>query len=460
MPYFIKVLNWFQTTIANSRKGFIDVAYSMVPQVARAIAGFAITIMIARGLGPTGLGQYALAYSFSDLVFSLSDLGIGQTAIRYASRAFILEDTDEQFAILRWAFRIRLILVFFIVFLLFLLAPFIANQIWHLSTLTGLIRLSLFAGVFGALAGVPTIYFQSQKRFDMVAKILLLQTIISMSGFLFLAIINQWSVSLVIILNLVATGVGAIIFLFSIPKKAYFTIADIKHITKARILTALRGPLNDNVIDNTLDHNSPNSFATYMLLASILIMAIMRVDVWLMGVFLTKDQIGVYTVAARFTIPLIMVLSATNTALWPRVSNLVNYQAILILLNKIFRLCALLACFCFLYSIFFPLLTPLLLGSKYNSSIFLGQLLCMRYTLAILFIPVALIGYSFGLVKIYFWMNLLQLIVVVTINIFLLPIYGPIGSAIALIVNEMIGLTITGFFVNRKISSFRKKCYV
>ncbi len=181
----------------------------------------------------------------------------------------------------------------------------------------------------------------------------------------------------------------------------------------------------------------------------------MRVDVWLMGFFLAKDQIGIYSIASRFTLPLVMVLSATSNALWPRISNMVNYQSILVLLRKIFRLCVFVAVFCLFYSIFFPLLVPWLLGPKYAGSILLGQLLCVRYALAILFIPAGLIGYSFGLVRVYFWMNLLQLIVVMTINIFLLPIYGPIGSAVALIVNEMIGLAITGVFIIRKISSLK-----
>ena len=67
--------------------GMRDVALGLVPQGLAAITGFVGSVLIARGLGPARLGEYALVMSVAGLATSLADLGVGQTAIRFAARA-------------------------------------------------------------------------------------------------------------------------------------------------------------------------------------------------------------------------------------------------------------------------------------------------------------------------------------------------------------------------------------
>jgi len=192
-----------------------------------------------------------------------------------------------------------------------------------------------------------------------------------------------------------------------------------------------------------------------MLLSSVIVMLILRADVWLMGVFLDQSQIGVYSAAIRFTLPLTIVLGAINTALWPRASTSIRVQDTLALLRKTFRLTLLVAMVGLPYAIGAPLLAPWLFGSRYAGSVLLGQLLCLRYLFSMFTCPIGIVGYNFGLVRVYWLVNLLQLIAVVVINVLLLPIYGPIGSAVALFTNDAFGFVVIGTLIWRKMAQMK-----
>jgi O-antigen/teichoic acid export membrane protein len=122
------------------------------------------------------------------------------------------------------------------------------------------------------------------------------------------------------------------------------------------------------------------------------------------------------------------------------------------MMSKVFKISLVFFSAGLIYAIFVPRLAPALFGVKYIDSIKIGQLLCLRYCLSLIINPLHMMGYNFGLVKIYWLINLIQLIFVVIVNILLLPLYGPIGAAIALIVNELIGLFLILPLILRKLS--------
>lgn len=448
---FKKVISWLIKTATDSRKGIEDVIISMIPQAAALIAGLVSSILVARGLGPDGMGKYALILSVSGLVTELSDLGIGQTAIRFASRAASLGETQDQFAVLRWAFRLRVSLVFLVTAIAFALAPVVSQKMWHAASLTPLVRLGLWTGIFGAIASVPMIYFQSLKRFKMNTVISVGKTLISLISILVIAWFNIWSLKWVIIASLIGSGLGAFTFLLSVPRATFFTVSEFQQLLRAKLRNFWRAPDQGVANSESPDASGVNSFAFFMLLSTIIVSLILRADVWLMGAFLDKSQLGLYSVATRFTLPLVMVLGALNTALWPRASALTSPQKIKELLQKTFRLSLVVAVGGAIYAIFAPLLTPWVFGSDYGSAILLGQILSLRYCLSILMSPIGVIGYSFGLVRVYWWINVIQLFVVVGVNLLLLSRIGAMGSALALIANEVVGFTIIGIIIRRKV---------
>ncbi len=454
--YLTNLFEWFAESFSGSRKGIEDTVVSLIPQAVTLLAGIITTALIARGLGPTGMGKYALISSVSGLAAVLSDLGIGGTAIRFASQSASLGDTARQFAVLRWAFRLRMLLLFMVTAVIFLAIPVVAQRIWNAGNMIHLLRLSLFIGIFGAVSSVPIIYFQSLKRFKMNATVSVGQTLLSFAGILVIALLNKWSLELIIIVSILASGIASLIFLSLVPKPAIFNIQELRLLVKSKIKYIFQMPMKYSNDTEAIGDSGIHTFAIYMILSAIVVQLTLRADIWLMGVYIDKSQIGLYSVATKFTMPLAMLLGAMNTALWPRASALISYKKAVGLLKKTFRLSSIVFIGGIIYAILAPILTPYIFGRAYADAILLGQILCLRYCLAILISPIGLIGYSLGFVRIYWWINFMQMIVVIGINLLLLPKIGVIGSALALIVNEIVGGLCIGIIIKRKMLEINK----
>lgn len=452
MTLLRELYGWFLSTVNDSRKGIRDVVVLMIPQGVAVIAAFFATVLIARGLGTAGLGRYALVLSVSGIAASLSDLGVGQTAIRFASRAAAAGDNDAQMAVLRWAFRLRMMLAFFVTLAFILAAPLLADQIWHAPDLTPLIRISLVGGIFAALASVPAIYFQSLKQFGRNARINVAQTLISLLGIGIIAATGAWSVHLVIVVSLIASAIGALVFLFSIPRVALVGRGPLPDTARGVLRKMWMNPLQGGTGEQLLDNDTPTTFVRYNLASTVIVLVVLRLDVWLMKIFLDESTIGIYHVATRFATPLTILLTAIGGALWPRASSQVALDDIRVLIRKTFRLSVAVGGLAAVYAIVVPIFAPLFFGPAYAGSTFLGQILCLRYAFAIVIAPIGVIGYSLGMVRIYWLINLLQLVIVYIINIVFLPTLGPLASALALLANELVGVLLAGTIVWRKIS--------
>ena len=435
-------LSW--STLRSSRRAVADTLVSAIPQMIGVFTGFIGSILIARGLGPAGMGQYALVLSMAGIATTLSDLGIGQTAIRYASRAAADGDVPVQMAVLRWALRWRLTLVMLMTTVFFLIAPFVATHIWHSAALTPYLRLGLLGGIFAALASVPAVYFQSIKRFSTNATVTSAQKIISFAGILLLAAWGLWSLRNLIVVSLVASAVGAFAFLAIVPKAALWSRGALHELRGMNLRRFLSSPTMPRDAGSGLDSSTPTTFVRFHMLSTVLSMLIMRADVWMMGYFLDKSQLGVYSAATMFTLPLVIVIGAMGTALWPRASGVTDPHQLLVLLRKTLGCSVLLALAMFVYAVSAPLLAPALLGRAYEDSCLIGQVLSLRYCIALLTTTLGIIGYGFGLVRVYWRINLAQIVMVFIIMWTLLPIYGPLGAAIALVANEIIGVALTG----------------
>ena len=411
----------------------------MLPQAITVLTGVLSAILLARGLGPQGLGQYALVLSLSGLLAGLSDLGIGQTAIRFASRASAQGQVDELYRVHRWAFRTRMTLALSMAAAGYVLVPWLVGGLWRDDTLIQPAQLGLLTGVLSAAAAAPAVYYQSIKRLGVSALLSAGQALFPLVAILAIAVAGRWSIEGVVLANLVAVGCATLLSLLLVPRRALFA-------REARRLWGAYRPEKDDM----------GSFAAFMVLASILVLLTTRMDVWLMGAFLDKSQLGQYSAASRVTLPLVMLLGALNTALWPRVSSAEGMES-LRLMRRTLQLTVPAAVLGVGYALIAPVLIPWVFGDAYRDAILLGQVLSLRYCFSLLVCPLGLIGYSLGLVRVYWVINLIQFGVVIAVNLMLLPRIGPLGSALAMLMNELVGAVIIGVLIGVRTQRMRER---
>jgi len=433
----------------SSRKAIADVLMSLAPHAGRSAVGLITSILLARGLGPKGLGQFALVLSVSDAVSSLTELGIGQTALRYSSRSASKGEAEGQFAIMRWAFRVRIALVILLSLVIVIGAPLLANRIWNDPSLTPLLRIGMILPLLGVLAYVPVLYFQSLKRFGMNAVVLTGQSLLSLIGIILIALFNAWSVSLVVLVSVLSAAAGAVVFLWLVPGRALYA-RDQRNERAWTSIQYWKVPQIQPMMQDSIDGTSANRFALYMLLSKIIVLLSFRVDIWLMGVYLDQSQIGLYNVASRFALPLYFVLIAVNNALLPRSAAVTAPQALKAMLRKTFRASGLIAAAAIVYALVVPLLTPWVFGPSYAASVPLAQVLSLGHCAAIAATPVGLVGYNLGLAREYWMINLLQLVVVISILLVFLPVIGPMAGAVGFLSSAVVGGSLVSFLVWRK----------
>jgi O-antigen/teichoic acid export membrane protein len=397
------------------------------------------------------MGQYALAISISSFTIGLSDMGIGQTAIRYASRAASQGDVEGQFAILRWTFRLRMLFVLVLSLVVFVLAPTIAGTIWHDNGLTPILQLSLLIGIFATLAHVPIIYSQSIRRFRMNSIIQVAQALITFAGILLVAIFALWHVELVIIVTVIATAIGALAFITATPKAAFFKSDTSWRSVRFKLRGALTPPAIKSGESSASDSSSIGSFARFNFLDQMVSVGALNAAVWLMGIFLIKSQIGVYTAATYVALPISMLVTAITTALWPRVAAATTLKGNKDLLRRAMLLTLLAVAAVLFYAVFAPLLMPLVFGVGYASGILVAQLLCLGWCVYVLATPFFLVGYNFGVVRISWLINAGMLIIIVAINVWLLSAIGPLAAASAWVIATTFSAVCNGIFVWSKM---------
>ncbi|OGS01918.1 MAG: hypothetical protein A2V88_13680 [Elusimicrobia bacterium RBG_16_66_12] len=423
---------------------------STIPYASRSFFGFFSSVLIARGLGPVGMGQYALVMSVSDGVTVLSDLGVGQTALRYGSLAASRKDVASHLAVLRWAFGVRMTLTLLLVTVLFLLAPILTAWCWHAGGLAGALRVGLLVAVFSAAAAVPSLYFQSLKRFGMNALVLTVQGFVALAGVGVLAILRAWSVPAVVGMAALATGIGALLFLHLIPRGAIYSRTPDPGGRKPGGRVPWQLSLPEELEVTNLDTTSANRFTLYLLLSTLIVMITMRLDVWLMGYFTDQAQIGLYSIATRAALPLVFLLGGLNTALWPRASSLTSLAEFRNLVRKTLKASVVVAMMGGVYAIIVPFVVTLLFGSQYHASGGLARIIVFGYCVACLANPIGVVGYSIGLARVYWIVNLFQMALVVAMLVLLLPHYGALGAAWAFLINTLSGGLINGMLVWRR----------
>ena len=437
-PPHRRMLAW--VTSRSWYKAVADVSAMLIQQVASTGLAGITSILTARGLGPQGLGLVGLAQAVTGMTSTLSSLGLNQTAIRYTSREFAAGRTDAGMAVLRWALRQRLAIVLLISGIAFQCAPLLANNLWHKPELTNLIRIALPLSIIATLAFVPDVYFQSLRKFHVNAMVRIGESTVSLLGIVALWVFALWTPSAVVIVSTLAAGVGALLFLSLVPRAAMFSRSEFSLFRLRRPMDLLRYPHELFTQEGGLEIEKPGAFATQLFFSSLLVMITLRLDYILLGIYRPASDVGLYTIGTQLAMPLTFLTGAVNASLFPRVSAARSPRELRLLAKQAVQMSALACVGAVVYSLFAPQLAPVILGERYRSSVILGHILCLRGCLSLLACPLAVVGYGLGLARSYVFINLLQLMLVASVDLLYIPAYGPIAPALALVINDLVGL--------------------
>ena len=192
-------------------------------------------------------------------------------------------------------------------------------------------------------------------------------------------------------------------------------------------------------------------FARMMLVTSITTQLMLSADVWILGAVVRPEQVAIYSIAVRFTLPLSLAVGAVGAVIWPRISAAVGTDETQAMGGRLLRIAALGAVPIVAYSLAAPLIAPALFGAQYRASIPVAQVLCLRYTIALLGTVIITAGYNLGMGRIYPVMNVGRILVLGLAGVLLAPSLGPLAMAIGMLVSEGVFVFGAAYLIRRRL---------
>tara|TARA_Y100000034_G_C6883913_1_gene405536 strand:- start:332 stop:1843 length:1512 start_codon:yes stop_codon:yes gene_type:complete len=273
-----------------SKLAIKNIFYNTSSNFIAKFSGFILSILLARILLPELFGVYTLVLSIVILAFSLSDLGITETSIKYISEAFGKNQKTKAFLYFSYFFKITLFLVLVITVFLLLFSQTIAD---HLFKKPEIFYPLLFAMIFTAINSILGIFRGLFYAMNDLKQIPLIYIILYSS-----------KIILSLIVLMIFSGIAAISAVF-----IAFSISSLLTLTFMIILIKRKNFKFFVKKKLKFDNKNILNYLGYMTMANISILIFGSVDVLMLGRFVESAYIGYYQVAFGLIASLTAIIS-------------------------------------------------------------------------------------------------------------------------------------------------------
>jgi O-antigen/teichoic acid export membrane protein len=406
------------------------------------IGSLIFTIILARLLMPELFGLYSLALSTILIFAAFSDLGIGETLVRFVSRELGKGNISKAEVYSRYLIKIKLFLTSFISLILILLSNFISDNYYHKP-----ISLALLAGgIYVFIASFVVILQSILQAYNLFRPIIYKE--------LLFQVVRIILVPVVILLSLknLLNGETILFLIIIIFDFAYLLIAGLlyffsrKHIFSAKFLS------------KNLSEKEKKKINKFIFITSFLVLSGVffgYIDIIMLGYFVSSEYIGYYQGAFSFISAIIPLLTFSG-ALLPVFSRL-NKKNARIIFEKTIKILSVVSIMVFLFVIFAAkYLILITFGSEYLASVNILRI----FSLLFLSIPVITIYStyftSFGKPEIVSRYLVISTIVNIILNYLFIsyllnysPLYAIYGAAIATVISRYIYMFLLMFYKRR-----------
>ena len=357
--------------------------------------------ILARILGPTKFGLYSVALTIVIIVIDSLDLAINSSIIKFAS-----SQSSQVDKYVKYGFNLKLFLGLTIGLLFALISQPLAAWL-HPDLQQPLLIASLFIPIVFLLR-LPRSLLQAQKKFLADTSVEVLTSFFRLSavvGFYFFF-------KLTIITSLFAYlfGATAALIISASLISWQFLKAKVTPQTKARFF----------------------SFQKWLTLSFILAAVHSRIDTAILLRLAGPSVTGIYQAGYRFFMPAIQLSVVLSLVFAPRFASFSNQQEAKAYLLKAARLALGLGVLVLLIIPFASFFINLIFGADYQTAVLPTQILSFGFAAFIAGAPfVSYLIYSIAKTKAFFFVNLLQLFLIVSLNLLLVPKFQAVGAALA-----------------------------
>lgn len=386
-------------------KYFFNTSWMLLEQVLRLLAGVLVGIYVARHLGPIQFGTFSYAGAFVALFSSIAKLGLDGIVVRE-----LVNHPDHRNEILGTAFWLKVVAGFSAIGIIIGILPWTSNDYE-----TNLYILIIASGLIFQSIEIVDFYFQSTTQAKYVAICKTIQLAISSVVKLYLIWIDAdllWFVT-VALFDQVTLGL-ALLFIFY----AKGDLSALSHFSK-------------DTASSLLKYSWP------LIISSLATILYMRIDQIMIKEMLGAENVGFYSAALRLSETVYVIPMIICTSLFPAIISAKNVsqemfdRRILILFEIMALLSILIA---IPMSLFADVFITLLFGKAYLLATDVLVIHVWGGTFVFLGVAASKWMLAENITKHTMYRTLAGAGLNIALNLFLIPIYGIRGAAIATLI--------------------------
>lgn len=395
-------------------------------QVAQAVLGFALNILLIRHLDLDDYGSLTVFSSTYMLLAGLSHWGWTETYVRFGA-------AHREAPAVEYFFRGRIIRYAGISFLVLLAAsPLLARYAYQRPAWAPLLALASLTGFLTCLASFEMNRVRLFQRF----------------GIYFSAIVSGSAFRLAALLACFALGHLTLWPSIFVYLASPLLVIGLLWCLLPPIFSAPASPLPPEVAEGARNYNR------WLLVSIFATTLITNFDMQILAFFHGTETVAQLGAASRLTLPISILVSALATTILPKLSREHQNQELMrFYLRKIGLLLPWIALgFAIAGAAAVPLLTYLA-GHKYGGLELLLLLQLVSILAVLLTNPFGLVLLAKGDIKALALMNLAQLGLSLALQLALVPRWGAVGSVSAAIAVNIFGCMITMLLVSRRMKA-------
>lgn len=368
-------------------------------------------VIVARALGPHRLGVVVLATSISSFVAAAVELGVGPVLIRFRPT----EEGDPRLwsAVVRSMIRIVTLSVVSIVFLAVLALGFAAlDSHQRTASVTAVFALSI------AALTVALTFFQSYliaySRFVAVATLGVGMAAVRLLLVISLAVAGNLSTTTVLATYLVTVGGAAAGAWWVTLRGAALPVGDRAMQKRAKSLVA--------------------PFLRWTMIGRAIVALVGRLDIFLISILAGPTTTGVYSAASQSAAPMGMLASAVGEVSFPHLvarERLADGRGAI---RRWFRWLPILITGGSAIAVCGAYLLPRIMGPRFGSSDAPFAVLVISWSLQVWLQPIGAFLYASDRHRRAVLIAVAQTVVVIGLDLALIPLYGALGAALAILI--------------------------
>jgi O-antigen/teichoic acid export membrane protein len=399
--------------------------------VARLGLGFIASIIIARALGPTAFGVYAVLAAVAAFVGVAVDLGLTNAVIRRISAVWPddLSRVSEIWSVFFW---LRLLVVGSVVGIGLVLAGPVSSLILDVSGRELYLRLALIGVAATALSGSVTSILQATNRFGRLSAVLLANsglTVVLAIGLVLAGVLTITTALLVL-------GIGTSLVSFGLA----YRLLPGKWTLKPPGYGAFAADAGDLT-----------RFGVWLWLGSIFATLALYLDVLIVNYWVASATVGVYALAVNLALKVEVVNQSLYTVLLPTASALRSPGDVRSYIRRGLVRSGLIS---IALLPLFPLARPLIVffyGESYAPAATLFQGLLVVAILNVILTPLLMLAFTFDRPRLIALTDGVRALTLLIVALVLVPLTGTTGAIIAKLAAALAGGIIILAFVARHV---------